>query len=184
MIEAVEICDVAPRDGFQVIKEPIPTAAKVRVVELLAHAGLTRIETGAFVSPVHVPQVSLQDLQLRLQSCVHARDVWEMEHSEFERLQYKLLEMLKNGVSGEPYETLVDIGEGCFVKGVAKDTSKICIYVGTGIHAQVSIHEALEIIPRRMALLHLRIDEVNAQVANLTQQIHAHLARGALPVGR
>ena len=34
MSEAVEICDVAPRDGFQVIKEPIPTAAKGRVVEL------------------------------------------------------------------------------------------------------------------------------------------------------
>lgn len=58
MSEAVEICDVAPRDGFQVIKEPIPTDTKVRVVELLARAGLTRIETGAFVSPVHVPQMA------------------------------------------------------------------------------------------------------------------------------
>ena len=58
MSEAVEICDVAPRDGFQVIKEPIPTDTKVRVVELLAQAGLRRIETGAFVSPVHVPQMA------------------------------------------------------------------------------------------------------------------------------
>lgn len=58
MTDPVEICDVAPRDGFQVIKPPIPTETKVRVVELLAAAGVTRIETGAFVSPVHVPQMA------------------------------------------------------------------------------------------------------------------------------
>lgn len=54
----VEICDVAPRDGFQVVKTWIPTDSKVAVVEGLAAAGLQRIETGAFVSPKHVPQMS------------------------------------------------------------------------------------------------------------------------------
>lgn len=58
MTDPVEICDVAPRDGFQVVKPPIPTETKVRVVELLAAAGVTRIETGAFVSPIHVPQMA------------------------------------------------------------------------------------------------------------------------------
>lgn len=54
----VEICDVAPRDGFQVVKTWIPTENKIAVVENLAAAGLKRIETGAFVSPTHVPQMA------------------------------------------------------------------------------------------------------------------------------
>lgn len=58
MTDAVEICDVAPRDGFQVVKTWIPTETKIAVVEALVCAGLKRIETGAFVSPKHVPQMS------------------------------------------------------------------------------------------------------------------------------
>lgn len=58
MTNKVEICDVAPRDGFQVVKTWIPTETKIQVVEALIDAGLTRIETGAFVSPKHVPQMS------------------------------------------------------------------------------------------------------------------------------
>lgn len=58
MTDSVEICDVAPRDGFQVVKTWIPTETKIAVVEALVGAGLKRIETGAFVSPKHVPQMS------------------------------------------------------------------------------------------------------------------------------
>jgi len=61
MTETVEICDVAPRDGFQVVKTWIPTETKIAVVEALIDAGLKRIETGAFVSPKHVPQMSDTD---------------------------------------------------------------------------------------------------------------------------
>lgn len=53
-----EICDVAPRDGFQGIPEWIPTDTKTAVVEGLAASGIRRIETGAFVSPKHVPQMA------------------------------------------------------------------------------------------------------------------------------
>jgi hydroxymethylglutaryl-CoA lyase len=56
--ERVEICDVAPRDGFQVVKTWIPTEIKIAVVEGLADAGVSRIEAGAFVSPKHVPQMA------------------------------------------------------------------------------------------------------------------------------
>ncbi len=57
-MEAVEICDVAPRDGFQVVSTWIPTETKIAIVEGLADAGFKRIETGAFVSPKHVPQMA------------------------------------------------------------------------------------------------------------------------------
>lgn len=55
--EAIEICEVGPRDGFQPIPTWIPTERKIALVEALLGAGLTRVETGAFVSPRHVPQM-------------------------------------------------------------------------------------------------------------------------------
>lgn len=56
--DPIIICDVAPRDGFQAVSTWIPTETKVDIVQRLAAAGLKRIETGAFVSPKHVPQMA------------------------------------------------------------------------------------------------------------------------------
>lgn len=56
--DPVILCDVAPRDGFQVVPTWIPTETKIRIIEELAAAGMTRIEAGAFVSPKHVPQMA------------------------------------------------------------------------------------------------------------------------------
>ena len=44
--EAVILCDVAPRDGFQVVPTWIPTETKISIIEGLAAAGLSRIEAG------------------------------------------------------------------------------------------------------------------------------------------
>jgi hydroxymethylglutaryl-CoA lyase len=55
---AVEIVDVAPRDGFQAVVPPIETGVKVDVVKALVAAGIKRVETGAFVSPKAVPQMA------------------------------------------------------------------------------------------------------------------------------
>jgi len=57
-MSAVTIVEVAPRDGFQSVREPIPTDTKVRIVEALAAAGLPRLEIGSFVSPKAVPQMA------------------------------------------------------------------------------------------------------------------------------
>lgn len=54
---AVEIVEVAPRDGFQPIGPWIPTETKIAFLRRLAAAGLRRIEIGAFVSPAAVPQM-------------------------------------------------------------------------------------------------------------------------------
>jgi hydroxymethylglutaryl-CoA lyase len=53
----VTICEVGPRDGFQIEPEFIPTEYKVEVVERLAEAGLPRIEVTSFVHPRVVPQM-------------------------------------------------------------------------------------------------------------------------------
>lgn len=55
---SVRIVEVGPRDGLQNEKQSIDTAIKVQLVEMLADAGLTTIETGSFVNPKWVPQMA------------------------------------------------------------------------------------------------------------------------------
>jgi len=55
---AVRIVEVGPRDGLQ--NEPgdiIPTAVKVELINRLAEAGLSYVESASFVSPKWVPQM-------------------------------------------------------------------------------------------------------------------------------
>jgi hydroxymethylglutaryl-CoA lyase len=54
---SVRIVEVGPRDGLQ-NEVAVPLQAKIALVEALADAGLTTIETGAFVSPKWVPQMA------------------------------------------------------------------------------------------------------------------------------
>jgi hydroxymethylglutaryl-CoA lyase len=55
--DGVMICEVGPRDGFQIEPEFIPTAQKIEVVDLLSEAGLPRLEVTSFVHPQVVPQL-------------------------------------------------------------------------------------------------------------------------------
>jgi hydroxymethylglutaryl-CoA lyase len=55
----VSIVEVGPRDGFQMERAFIPSNVKVAVIDTIARAGITKIETTSFVSPHVVPQ--LQD---------------------------------------------------------------------------------------------------------------------------
>jgi len=55
---AVRIREVGPRDGFQNEPEVIPTAEKVRLIDLLAGSGLRRLEVTSFVRPDVIPQLA------------------------------------------------------------------------------------------------------------------------------
>lgn len=55
---AVCVVEVGPRDGLQNEPQAVPTAEKVRLVERLAAAGLSRIEAGSFVSARSVPSMA------------------------------------------------------------------------------------------------------------------------------
>jgi hydroxymethylglutaryl-CoA lyase len=61
----VTVVEVGPRDGLQNEPTPVPTEAKVALVEALAAAGLPVVEAGAFVSPKWVPQMAGSDAVLR-----------------------------------------------------------------------------------------------------------------------
>jgi hydroxymethylglutaryl-CoA lyase len=54
----VSIREVGPRDGFQNEPEIVPTAEKVRLIELLAAAGLKRMEVTSFVRADVIPQLA------------------------------------------------------------------------------------------------------------------------------
>ena len=57
---AVSIREVAPRDGLQ-NEEPIPTDAKVRLIDALSGTGVRRIEAVSFVHPKAIPQMADAD---------------------------------------------------------------------------------------------------------------------------
>jgi hydroxymethylglutaryl-CoA lyase len=54
----VRIREVGPRDGFQNEPEVIPTADKVRLIDMLAATGLPRLEVTSFVRPDVIPQLA------------------------------------------------------------------------------------------------------------------------------
>jgi len=63
----ITIVEVAPRDGLQAEERILPTEAKLHLLERLANAGHTVIETTSFVSPAAVPQLAdAEELMRRL----------------------------------------------------------------------------------------------------------------------
>lgn len=59
--DKVTIVEVGPRDGLQNEKQSISLETKVCLIEQLADAGLSVIESGSFVSPKWVPQMAASD---------------------------------------------------------------------------------------------------------------------------
>ena len=54
----VTICDVGPRDGLQNQSVTLEPPTRAGLVNMLAAAGVPRIEATSFVSPKHVPQMA------------------------------------------------------------------------------------------------------------------------------
>ena len=54
----VRLVEVGLRDGLQAVPEPVPTPAKVEIVEMLLAAGLVEIEAVSFAHPSVLPQLA------------------------------------------------------------------------------------------------------------------------------
>ena len=76
--DVVDIVEVGPRDGYQGIKQFIPTFTKIALLKRLIAAGLKRIEIGSFVSAIALPQ--LADTPDR-DSCFLPRRSWHRSAS-------------------------------------------------------------------------------------------------------
>ena len=57
MSKQVQIVEIGPRDGFQNVKEFIPTELKLEAIDGLVQAGIRKIQCTSFVSPKHIPQM-------------------------------------------------------------------------------------------------------------------------------
>lgn len=53
----VKLREVAPRDGFQSLKDFLPTEQKLQIIEAVVQAGVKDIESTSFVSPKAIPQL-------------------------------------------------------------------------------------------------------------------------------
>ena len=56
--DALQVCEVGPRDGLQNEPAILSVDEKVDFVERLAACGLTEIEVGSFVRPELIPQLA------------------------------------------------------------------------------------------------------------------------------
>jgi hydroxymethylglutaryl-CoA lyase len=54
----IAIHEVGPREGMQFEKGPIPTEAKIRLIDMLSECNFHEIEVTSFVSPKWVPQMA------------------------------------------------------------------------------------------------------------------------------
>jgi hydroxymethylglutaryl-CoA lyase len=62
----VSVYEVSPRDGLQNESAQVATHAKVRLIEALVDAGISRIEVGSFVAQKWVPQMADADEVCRM----------------------------------------------------------------------------------------------------------------------
>ena len=58
--ERISLREVGPRDGLQ-NEDPVPTAAKVELINTLAQTGVSRIEAVSYVRPEAIPQMADAD---------------------------------------------------------------------------------------------------------------------------
>jgi hydroxymethylglutaryl-CoA lyase len=88
----VRIREVGPRDGFQNEPDVIPTAQKVRLIEMLGTTGLRRIEVTSFVRADVIPQLADAEQVLesvKLPSAVSASVLIPNERGLVRALHYR-----------------------------------------------------------------------------------------------
>ena len=59
------VCEVGPRDGFQMEHDWIPTEAKIQIIDRLSRTGLREIQATSFVHPRAIPQLADADEVMR-----------------------------------------------------------------------------------------------------------------------
>ncbi|HEX5597418.1 MAG TPA: hydroxymethylglutaryl-CoA lyase [Micromonosporaceae bacterium] len=127
--QSVSIREVGPRDGLQ-NEDPVPTAAKVRLLDALSHTGVRRIEAVSFVHPRAIPQMADAD------------EVWKQAEK----------------VSGVRYSALVPNSRGAQRALAAGFTEIEVVVSASDTHNRRNVNrstaESLDDIAALIALLH------------------------------
>ena len=68
------VCEVGPRDGFQMEPAFIPTETKVRIINALSRTGVREIQATSFVHPKAIPQLrDAEEVMARIERAPGAR---------------------------------------------------------------------------------------------------------------
>ena len=146
---AVEITEVGPRDGFQNIREWIPTATKLEIIEGLIGCGFRTLEVTAFVHPKAVPQMAdATELLTTLKRCntgvafialtPNLKGVANALEAGADELTYIVSASERHNFENTRQsidQSLEGLGEVCRIKGKAKlrlaiPTAFICPWTG------------------------------------------------------
>ncbi|MGD9569451.1 MAG: hydroxymethylglutaryl-CoA lyase [Sedimentibacter sp.] len=68
MSDKIELVEVGTRDGFQIVKDFIPTEIKIETIDRLIASGVKTFQLTSFVSPKAIPQ--LQDAAIVAKTCI------------------------------------------------------------------------------------------------------------------
>eukprot|EP00968_Pinguiococcus_pyrenoidosus_P021941 scaffold2963_cov250-Pinguiococcus_pyrenoidosus.AAC.22 len=117
-------------------------------------------------------QEELEQLQAQLQQHVQARDTWAAEAHQYRLLRSELEKLVRRRSRAEPFAKIVPIGSDCFVRATVEDTSTIVLYLGLGIHAEMPIDRALEILPQRTQIVERKLELTQRQIDTLSDRIH------------
>ncbi|MDW8206467.1 MAG: hydroxymethylglutaryl-CoA lyase [Chloroherpetonaceae bacterium] len=194
--QRVRIVEVGPRDGLQNEPITVPTADKVRFITMLAEAGLTDIEVGAFVSPQRVPRMAdtaevlaqlpslpfvryitlvpnLRGLERAMAAGARAIAVFTAASDTFNQrnVGMRIADSLRE------FHTLIPAAKdaGLWVRGYVS-TAFVCPYEGPIAPEQV--------VPVAQALLDMGADEISIgdTIGHATPEDVARLNRTLLPV--
>jgi hydroxymethylglutaryl-CoA lyase len=137
----IEIVEVSPRDGLQMLPAFVPTERKVRLIQSLRETGFRRVESVAFVSPKHVPQMA---------------DASEVLHGigKSETTQTMALALNEKG-----YQRAVEAGVDwiCYVIAATETMSQR--------NANTTIHDGIETTKRAIKAAHEKNIKVRASIA-------------------
>jgi len=200
---SIRVVEVGPRDGLQNEKALIPTAHKIRFIQMLADAGLSVVEATSFVSPRAIPQLSdasevmkslarrpstsypalvpnLKGMERALAVGVRAIPVFTAASESFTRhnINATIAESLANF---RPVVTLAQ-QEKVTVRGY------ISTVFGCPYEGKVEPHQALNVA---QALLEMGIDELSlgdtigvATPNQVVDVISLLVDEGAIPIGQ
>lgn len=145
----VQLTEVGPRDGFQNIKEWIPTETKLEIIKQLIGCGFRKLEVTAFVHPKAVPQMAdaaeiLTTLKHEYADVVltaltpNLKGVNNAIEAGAEEINYVISASERHNFENTRQtidESLSGLGEICRIKGVTKvglaiATAFICPWTG------------------------------------------------------
>ncbi|KAL7411869.1 hypothetical protein BDY24DRAFT_395136 [Mrakia frigida] len=109
-------------------------------------------------------------LEPSLASLHMTQAILSKELTEYQGLLARLLEIQEHG--NKPVEMLMDLGAEVFATALIPDTSFVNVDLGLqGVHAQLTVPEAIDFSRKREALLKKRIELMGERITNVEDQI-------------